>query len=268
MLTTRPAPLLFNAREIANYIAMQSPDFIDHELVEESFHGAGAHLRWMPLADLTMGPTSGHMQVPERTLQYAQLPPGTRPPIVVEDGLVQDGHHRVRDALARGEHRILSYEVVDECELEAHRQPAEEVECSWWLAPSKVVDGDGVLLSVFHGTSAAFEMFEPNPRGIFFAQDWDKAATFSRIRKGEPRVIRANLRIVRPWVFVRYADDVPYSRQIDQRPEALIAKGYDGAFSREDNVWIVFSPEQICILDADAPRPGELCLERERERSF
>jgi hypothetical protein len=120
-----------------------------------------------------------------------------------------------------------------------------------WSPDSKAVDASGAPLVLYHGTAAAFTQFAENPRGIFFAEDIAQAAPFSRIRRGTPRVIAANLSIKNPWQMVRYADDVPYSQMIDQSISALRARGYDGIHAPDDKVWIVFDADQIHQLEAE-----------------
>lgn len=113
------------------------------------------------------------------------------------------------------------------------------------LTGTCVVDCLGRPLALFHGTSAAFEAFAPNPRGIFFAQDIDQAAPYSRIRKGTPRIITAHLDVRNPWTMIRYGDDVPYSHMAEQSPAALRARGFDAMHDPLSGVWIVFDPAQI-----------------------
>lgn len=110
----------------------------------------------------------------------------------------------------------------------------------------------GADLKLYHGTNADFSEFGSNPRGIFFAEDPLKAATFTAIRKGgHPRVIEARININKVWEVIRYGDDVPYSQMIDQSVDALKKQGYDAMHCPDDGVWIVFDPKQIDILRHD-----------------
>jgi len=103
---------------------------------------------------------------------------------------------------------------------------------------------------VFHGTGATFESFAANERGIFFAEKYNAAASYQRIRKdAEPRVIAACLDIRNPWIMVRYGLDVPYSQQLDQSTPALRARGFDGIYIPDERVWVAFEPEQISIVE-------------------
>lgn len=102
---------------------------------------------------------------------------------------------------------------------------------------------------VFHGTGATFESFAANERGIFFAEQYNAAASYQRIRKdAEPRVVAASLDIRNPWTMVRYGLDVPYSQQLDQSAAALRARGFDGIHMPDERVWVAFEPGQISIV--------------------
>ena len=103
---------------------------------------------------------------------------------------------------------------------------------------------------VFHGTGATFDSFAANERGIFFAEQYNAAASYQRIRReAEPRVIAASLDIGNPWTIVRYGLDVPYRQQLDQSAAALKARGFDGIHMANERVWVVFEPEQISIVE-------------------
>lgn len=266
-----PAPATLEDLEaFCAYVWAVSPDEPDREMLQEMFRGAAAHMCRIPIRDLEMGEAASHLEVPGRARVYAALPSITRPPILVECGRVIDGHHRLRDAISRGETEILAYELVDADEIDALRTQAQAVELRWWLGGTTVVDRARNPLPVFHGTSAQFEEFEPNPRGLFFALDPAVATGFSTIRGGHPRVLQAFLRIERPWTIIRYGDTVPYSQQLDQTPGALAAQGYDGIWCPDDQVWIAFWPEQVRIAVPDVHRHRESArpMLRKREREI
>ena len=113
---------------------------------------------------------------------------------------------------------------------------------------TKVSDALGQALAVFHGTSARFDAFGQNERGIFFAETRACAEPYARIGRGpDPRIITAHLVVRNPWTMIRYADDFPFSRMMDQSITALRAKGYDAIHNAQDKVWIVFDAEQIKV---------------------
>lgn len=113
---------------------------------------------------------------------------------------------------------------------------------------TKVSDALGQALVVFHGTSARFDAFKENERGIFFAETRAFAEPYARIGRGQdPRIITAHLVVRNPWTMIRYADDFPFSRMMDQSITALRARGYDAIHNPQDKVWIVFDAKQIKV---------------------
>lgn len=107
----RWAAALGNARAIAGYIGSIAPDYVDEELVEEYFHGCRAVLALVPIAELREGPADVNVPSKKKAAAYAKLPPETMPPLVVMNGVVEDGHHRLRDARRRGVVSVLCYVV-------------------------------------------------------------------------------------------------------------------------------------------------------------
>lgn len=114
-----------------------------------------------------------------------------------------------------------------------------------WFGDSKVVDSTGKPIITYHGTSAEFNTFNENNRGIYFSSDAIAAETFSKIREGAPRVIPAYLSIQNPWTLVQYDEDFPNSQKVDQSVNAVKDNGYDGIYRDEDNTWIALAPTQI-----------------------
>jgi hypothetical protein len=107
---------------------------------------------------------------------------------------------------------------------------------------------------VYHGTGAAFDAFAPNDRGIYFAERYDTAASYQRIRKTDtPRVLASSVDITRPWQMIRYPLDTPYSKMVDQSVATLSARGYDGIYMPQERAWVAFRPEQVTILEQDVP---------------
>ncbi|CAN7770114.1 hypothetical protein LJR290_007479 [Variovorax sp. LjRoot290] len=107
---------------------------------------------------------------------------------------------------------------------------------------------------VYHGTGATFDAFAPNERGIFFAERFNAAAAYQRIRRdAAPRVIAARLDIRNPWTAITYGADVPYRDQIDQSVAAIAARGFDGIYLPKERVWVATSPHQITVLDHAVP---------------
>lgn len=114
-------PVLHNPRALSAYMATLATDDFDAEYVEELFHNTHAKLAWVDIAELKQGPQDNNARSATKARSYAKLSSATRPPIVVDDGIVRDGNHRFRDAIKKGETQILAYVVADgEIELAPH----------------------------------------------------------------------------------------------------------------------------------------------------
>ena len=115
-----PAPdgypeLLVDDRAIADHIVSLSPGEIDEEMVEECFRGCRARLSWIPIDQITPGHADTNIPNPKREAKYAKLPLQTMPPIVIDQGEIQDGNHRFRVAQAAGAVGLWCY-CVEEVE--------------------------------------------------------------------------------------------------------------------------------------------------------
>lgn len=102
---------LNDADAIANYIAELSDYDVDTEFVAEVFEDCCAVLAEVPVANLIEGDADHNIPDKKKQVRYNKLLADTMPPILVEDGVIQDGHHRYRAALVRGESTILCYVV-------------------------------------------------------------------------------------------------------------------------------------------------------------
>lgn len=96
---------------IAAYIEEWSPGDVDAELMEDYFRGGVATLRMVPVAEIAPGNPDANQRIASRERKYARMDPATMPPLVVMDGQVQDGNHRLRVALARGATHLPCYVV-------------------------------------------------------------------------------------------------------------------------------------------------------------
>lgn len=105
---------LDDARAIADHIATLSPGEIDEDMVEEHFRGCVARLEWLPIDQITPGPADAHVANRALEVRYAKQPLHTLPPLVVENGQIEDGHHRYRVALAAGAAGLWCYCVEED----------------------------------------------------------------------------------------------------------------------------------------------------------
>ena len=136
-----------------------------------------------------------------------------------------------------------------------------------FFAKSKVVDAQGRLLPVFHGThSGDFTVFEHGKahkndagwlgEGFYFYGDEHEAQMYAM---NGGRVVEAYLNVENPYYAtaedmerLAEVDDVAESRKFS---EALIADGYDGVYYNGDlrQEWVVFSPNQIKLTTNSNP---------------
>lgn len=124
-----------------------------------------------------------------------------------------------------------------------------------WFGGSKVVDGNGKPLVVYHGTRREFDVFAPskprnafgNPVGIYFTDDKREAEQFAEDVDGatdeRSRVIPAYVSIRSPYVVERG------ERLTSKDADRIASSGeYDGIIRRRRDgttEYIAFAPEQI-----------------------
>lgn len=115
---------------------------------------------------------------------------------------------------------------------------------------SKVIDEDGNLMVVYHGTPKPnFSVFKLGDgalgNGIYFAESKEYSKGFSF--GSNPYEVYLN--ITNP-----YEVNYPISDSITER---LIAKGYDGIHHKQNGFWVAFSSEQIKLVDNLTPTKNE-----------
>jgi len=104
--------ILKDADEITSFIIETSPNEIDEELIFEYFFGCKAILKKVEIDTLQLEDINHHIQLKAKEKRYQKLPIETMPPIIVEDGKVIDGNHRLRIAQKRGSRRIIAYDII------------------------------------------------------------------------------------------------------------------------------------------------------------
>lgn len=155
-------------------------------------------------------------------------------------GQYNDGINDIRCSMALED-------KTEESEETQVKTSDEDVGVRRWICNEK-----GVPIRLYHGTSAQFEDFCNNPRGIFFAESEAHARRFCAIRKGpRPRLIEVYAHAQKVWEVIRYGLNVPYSQMVDQSVESLKKQGYDAMHCADEGVWIVFDSSQIQVLSAD-----------------
>lgn len=89
-------PVLYDEKEILNFIVSIASEQVDEELILEYFVGCKAVLEEVLVANLQEGNLNSNIRSKSRERKYGRLPSRTMPPLVVEDGCVVDGNHRLR----------------------------------------------------------------------------------------------------------------------------------------------------------------------------
>lgn len=107
---------LHDARDIADYIETWATYEVDPEFVEEQFRGQHAELRLLPIAELREGGRDHNLQSPANERKYQRMRLETLPPLLVRDGEVLDGNHRLRACKKRGLTHVWCYAVMDDTE--------------------------------------------------------------------------------------------------------------------------------------------------------
>ena len=105
------AERLNNGDEIADYIETWAGYPVDNEFVSERFRDYHAELRLLPIAEIRPGWQGANVRNPANERKYQRMSVKTIPPILVEDGVIVDGHHRFRAAQKRGLTHLWAYVV-------------------------------------------------------------------------------------------------------------------------------------------------------------
>lgn len=106
------AERLKNGDEIADYIETWAGYPVDNEFVSERFRDHHAELKLLPITEIKPGWQGANVRNPANERKYQRMSVKTIPPILVQDGVIVDGHHRFRSAQKRGLTHLWAY-VVD-----------------------------------------------------------------------------------------------------------------------------------------------------------
>jgi hypothetical protein len=113
VLTPKWKAVLENSDDIADYIQEHSPHEVDHERIASEYAGLRAVLKKVPIKSLKLGSPEHNLPDPKREKKYLKKAPESMPPLVVEDGVILDGNHRLRVAKKLGLTDIWAY-VIEE----------------------------------------------------------------------------------------------------------------------------------------------------------
>lgn len=103
------APTLDDEHAIAAYIARVSTADVDEQFIAEYFAGRSCVLESVSIAQIVEGDPDHNLPDARKQLRYDAMDPAGMPPIVIEDGRVIDGNHRLRSARRHGLTHISAY---------------------------------------------------------------------------------------------------------------------------------------------------------------
>jgi hypothetical protein len=106
-------PVLKDAYEIADYIQETSPQDVDCGLIVDFFMGTKAILKEVPIDSISPDKDQDHHIKSNKKLKKYKSMTTNPPPIMVEDGIIRDGHHRFEVAKYQGKKTILIYDIVE-----------------------------------------------------------------------------------------------------------------------------------------------------------
>lgn len=117
-ITVPPKPegyvdVLNDSQDIAYFVDSVATDYVDTDLVYEKYLGSHAELRLVPIDQLTEGGRDHNIQNPANERKYQRMSVKTVPPLLVENGVVMDGNHRLRAAKKRGLTAMWCYVVIE-----------------------------------------------------------------------------------------------------------------------------------------------------------
>ena len=103
--------ILKDADEILDFIIAISPSWVDEELLFDYFLGCSATLKMVDITSLRQGEDDHNLRSVWKENVYEKLPINTMPPLLVENGEVLDGNHRLRIAFKKGLKTVYIYDV-------------------------------------------------------------------------------------------------------------------------------------------------------------
>lgn len=104
--------ILDSTDEITGFIIETSSDFVDEELIYEYFFGCKAVLKSVEVSELRMEDQNHHLRSRRKEKEYEQLPINTIPPLIVENGIVVEGYHRLRIIIKKKISTVKVYEII------------------------------------------------------------------------------------------------------------------------------------------------------------
>lgn len=98
--------------EIARYMVSLNPD-VDEDWVTEYFRNSKGVLKEVDVSSLKQGPSDSNIPDHAKEKEYKKMPVNTMPPLIVEDGIVSDGNHRLRVLKELKVAKVWVYDIMD-----------------------------------------------------------------------------------------------------------------------------------------------------------
>jgi hypothetical protein len=110
---------------------------------------------------LQLGDKDHNIESTKKTKRYAKMSADTQPPILIEGGVVVDGNHRLRAALARGDKTIDAYDIVEAIKPLRQARAVNAAKKAGYTVP------------VLHGSTSDITEFDPSKSRAIVA--WGQA---------------------------------------------------------------------------------------------
>lgn len=104
---------LRSAAEIADYVVNLSNYDVCREQIEDYFFNCHANLVWIDIRSLETQSSDHNLKDDDRQAVCDSLDTRTMPPLLIENGKIIDGHHRLRTLLQRDTLYHWAYEVEE-----------------------------------------------------------------------------------------------------------------------------------------------------------
>lgn len=104
---------LCSSSEIASYVVGLSNYDVCREQIEEYFFNCHAKLVWISIRSLEISSPDHNLNDDVRQSVCDSLEISTMPPLLIENGKVIDGHHRLRTLLKQGALYHWAYDVEE-----------------------------------------------------------------------------------------------------------------------------------------------------------
>ncbi len=102
---------LNDAWEIEAFIETFAPYEVDEDMIVDLYRGCHAILELVPINKLKEGGRDHNLRSPAVEKKYQKMNLKTMPPLLVDDGVVMDGNHRLRASKKRGLTHVWCYVV-------------------------------------------------------------------------------------------------------------------------------------------------------------